>query len=81
MFGDSILDVLELSTNQLTILYNEATRQRWLMAHMERVAHYAKANDFSTGYQNAMKIHGQYTEGFYKKEREKLKQKLGAPKK
>ncbi len=48
---------------------------------MERIAHYSKDNDFSTGYQNAIKIHGHYTEGFYKKEREKLKRKLGGPKK
>lgn len=41
---------------------------------MTRMAYYDKK--FGKNFQNAMKIHGQYTEGFYKKERQKLKEKL-----
>ena len=75
VFGDSIFDLLELGERQLTILCNEAERQRWLQAATERRAHYDK--NFNSSFSQVLKIHGQYTKNFHKKELDKLKGKIG----
>ncbi len=75
IFGDNILDILELDINKLTILYREAERQRWLEGLMMRRAYHDKK--FDKGFQKALKVHGEYTEGFHKNELTRLKQALG----
>lgn len=75
VFGDSIFDLLELDTQRLSILSREAERQRWLRAMMERRAHYDKK--FNNNFQHMMKVHGEYTEDFHRKELDRLKSKFG----
>lgn len=75
MFGDSILDVLELGEDKIEILYREAERQRWLDGLMMRRAYHDK--DFHKSLTRMMKVHGDYTEGFHKRELDALRGKIG----
>lgn len=76
VLNSDIFDLLELDDNKLLILYNEAQRQRWIEASIYRFAYNGKGKDFSSRLEDMTKIHGPYTEGFYKRERQKLKEKL-----
>lgn len=75
VFGDSILSVLELGDDKLSILYREAERQRWLQGMMVRRAYHDK--NFHKGFETTMKIHGEYTEGFHRKELDALRSRFG----
>lgn len=66
---------MDLPESRLDILYNEANRQRWLSASVVRTANYAK--NFDREFQKAIKVHGNYTDGFHDDELQRLKQKLG----
>lgn len=74
MFGDSILEILELGDSKIEILYREAERQRWLEGLMVRRAYHDK--DFHKGLNKVLKVHGEYTEGFHRRELEALRGKL-----
>ena len=68
MLHVDIFTALDLQERKLAILYNEAKRQRALDTIV--IAHgFGGAKNVS----DAMRVHGPYTEGFYKREREKLK--------
>ena len=62
----SILDALRLDNKKLSILSNEANRQRSLdVIFISKL--FAEAGDDSISH--ALKVHGPYTDGFYEAER------------
>lgn len=67
---------MELDEARLNVIYNEAERQRYIEAHVQRRAHYDK--EFNKTLNKVLKVHGPYTAGFHRKELDKLKEKLGS---
>ncbi|HID31568.1 MAG TPA: hypothetical protein EYP19_16415 [Desulfobacterales bacterium] len=70
----NIFDALDLPETSLGILYNEASRQRMLDA-LSYSAIFSDKDDLQKAID---KVHGPYTEGFYKSELAALKERLGA---
>lgn len=65
------MEVLKLDEGRLTILFNEAMRQRALDASFMNIAFSGdrKGADYL---ESLMKIHGGYTKGFYEAERKRF---------
>ena len=60
---------------KLSILYNEASRQRGLNAQFQAMSQDPKATKKAVD--SLLKIHGPYTKGFHKRELGALKERLG----
>jgi hypothetical protein len=69
-----LMEVLGLSQGRLQILYNEAERQRWLNAAV--IGRAMGDKNFNKDYQQVLKAHGEYTDGFHDKELAALKAKI-----